>query len=426
MFEKEKKYFPKVTDPQCQLKWNWSTLWLNEGTTNSCHRCLRVPLDPNNFDNFHNLPHKIKEREIMLSGKWPTKENGGSGHCTFCKKVEDRGGVSDRLGMLTIPNQVPNELLTNNRATSVTPKILEIFLNDTCNLKCTYCGSKESSQWESEIKKHGPIYDATGKIMDQASYKIRDKPKDRHRMFFDKTLTWIQKYGNELSRLHLLGGETFYQSELQEILNTLKKVKNPHLEFSIVSNLMVKENIFKNYIEQIKSLCRNRNIGRFDLTASIDGWGPEAEYARSGLKCDHFEKLFAYAVNEKWMRLNTNSTITAMTVRSLPLLIEKVKFYRKINKKILIRFGFVTGKLHLHPNIYGYDFWKQDIKNILNAMPTDSEVDQLTKESLKGAFDSISNVEPDKKIIKTFKFYLDQLDRRRNTNWRSVYPYLDI
>ena len=86
MFEKEKKYFPKVTDPQCQLKWNWSTLWLNEGTTNSCHRCLRVPLDPNNFDNFHNLPHKIKEREIMLSGKWPTKENGGSGHCTFCKR----------------------------------------------------------------------------------------------------------------------------------------------------------------------------------------------------------------------------------------------------------------------------------------------------------------------------------------------------
>ena len=70
MFEKEKKYFPKVTDPQCQLKWNWSTLWLNEGTTNSCHRCLRVPLDPNNFDNFHNLPHKIKEREIMLSGKY--------------------------------------------------------------------------------------------------------------------------------------------------------------------------------------------------------------------------------------------------------------------------------------------------------------------------------------------------------------------
>ena len=144
------------------------------------------------------------------------------------------------------------------------------------------------------------------------------------------------------------------------------------------------------------------------------------------MKCDHFEKLFAYAVNEKWMRLNTNSTITAMTVRSLPLLIEKVKFYRKINKKILIRFGFVTGKLHLHPNIYGYDFWKQDIKNILNAMPTDSEVDQLTKESLKGAFDSISNVKTKKKIIKTFKFYLDQLDRRRNTNWRSVYPYLDI
>ena len=59
-------------------------------------------------------------------------------------------------------------------------------------------------------------------------------------------------------------------------------------------------------------------------------------------------------------------------------------------------------------------------------MPTDSEVDRLAKESLKSAFDSITNAEPNKKIIKTFKFYLDQLDKRRNTNWRKVYPYLDI
>lgn len=426
MFEKEKKYFPKITDPQCQLKWNWSTLWLNEGTTNSCHRCKRIPLDPDNFDNFHNYDFKVKERKIMLQGKWPTEENGGSGHCNFCKKVEDVGGISDRIGMMNIPNQVPKELFKNPKATSVTPKVLEIFLNDTCNLKCTYCGSKESSQWESEIKKHGPIYDDTGKIMNQASYKVRDKPKDRHRMFFDKTLTWIQKYGNELSRLHLLGGETFYQSELKEVLDVLKKLKNPHLELSIVSNLMVKENLFKNYINQIKALCKDRKIGRFDLSASIDGWGPEAEYARTGLKCDHFEKLFSYAVNEKWMRINVNSTLTTMTIKALPLLFEKIKYYRKINKKIDIRFGFVTGKTHLHPRIYGSDFWKDDFNNIVEAMPKDTPMDNVIVRSFKGALKSITNNNPDLKTIKTFKFYLDQLDRRRNTNWRSVYPYLDI
>ena len=426
MFEKRKKYFPKITDPQCQLKWNWSTLWLTEGTTNSCHRCLRVPLDPNNFDNFHNLPHKIKEREIMLSGKWPTVENGGSGHCTFCKSVEDAGGVSDRLGMLSIPNQAPKELFENNRATTVTPRILEIFLNDTCNLKCTYCNTRDSSQWEAEIKKYGPLYDETGKILPDESYHIRNKPKERTRFFFEKTLEWIQKHGNELVRLHLLGGETFYQSELQEVLDILKKLKNPNLEFSIISNLMVKENIFKNYIAQIKQLCKDRNIGKFDLTASIDGWGPEAEYARTGLKCEHFEKLFSYAVNEKWINLFTNITTTALTVKSLPLLVEKVKYYRNFNRKISIRFGFVTGKTHLHPRIFGYDFWKQDVQKIIKSMPSDSKQDKIIIDFFQVEFYSITNKEPEKKMIKTFKVFLDQLDQRRNTNWRAVFPYLDI
>lgn len=424
MFEKEKKYFPKITDPQCQLKWNWSTLWLTEGTTNSCHRCLRVPLDPNNFDNFHNLPHKIKEREIMLSGKWPTIENGGSGHCTFCKSVEDIGGISDRLSMFSIPNQVPKELLENNRATNVTPKVLEIFLNDTCNLKCTYCSPRLSSQWEVETKKYGPLLTESGETL--PGFKIKEKLKDRTRFFLNKTLEWIEKNGNELSRLHLLGGETFYQPELQEVLDTLKKLKNKNLELNIVSNCMVKENTFKSYIEQIKKLCKDRNIGRFDLTASIDGWGPEAEYARTGLKCEHFEKLFAHAVNEKWMCLNVNSTLTTMTVRTLPLLFEKIKHYRKINKNINIRFGFVTGNIYLHPKIYGFDFWKQDVNNIVEAMPKDTHIDTVTVESFKGAFNSITNHKPDIKNVKTFKFYLDQLDKRRNTNWRKIFPYLDI
>ena len=63
MFEKEDEYFPIKQSPACQLKWTWSTLWLTEAKTNSCHRCLAVPLDKDNFDNFHNYPHKIKERE---------------------------------------------------------------------------------------------------------------------------------------------------------------------------------------------------------------------------------------------------------------------------------------------------------------------------------------------------------------------------
>ncbi len=427
MFEKEKKYFPKITDPQCQLKWNWSTLWLNEGRSASCHRCLHLPLDLENFDNFHNHPHKVKEREIMLSGKWPTVENGGSGHCMHCKKVEDGGGVSDRVNMLKMPNQSPPEMEDNPEATFVTPRVLEIFMNDTCNMKCTYCGPDDSSQWKSEIKKHGAVTDPDGNPIPYLEKKYEGMSKHKHQgLFLEKTKDWLLRNAYKLSRLHLLGGETFYQSELDEILDTLENVKARDLELNIVSNLMVKEERFRSVIERIKKLVKDRKIGRFDLTASIDGWGPEAEYARTGLKCEHFEKLFSYAVDQKWMTLHCNLTVTAMTVRATPQLVTKVLEYRNKNPKISIRSNALTGSPFLHPSAFGRNFWKDDLKNILSVWPKKNQHDINQMEEIKGQFLSIKNEMPEKTLVRYFKHYLDQLDKRRNTNWREVFPYLDI
>jgi len=421
MFEKEEKFFPIKKAPACQLKWTWSTIILTEGSTSSCHRCFKVPLTEENFDNFHNLPHKVKERELMLDGKWPTQENGGSGHCTYCKNIEDSGGTSDRMHHLKIPNLAPKELEDNPLATTVTPKILEIFLNKTCNLKCTYCNTKNSTQWTAESKKFGPIYDTQGNEYAHLSYR---ENVSNYRKLFEKCLEWIEKNGHELRRLHLAGGEPFYQSELQEVLDVLKKIKNKHLEFNIISNFMVKEDTFKSSIERIKELVKDRNIGRLDLTASIDGWGPEAEYARSGLKIDHFNRLFEYACNEKWIFLNTNQTITALTMRTIPELINILNSYRK-NRTINQEIGFVTGRPFMLPDIYGKDFWRSDIEKILSIMPEDNENNRRAKIYMAGCLNSLPK-KPNLILIKELKHFLDQLDARRNTNWREVFPYLDI
>ena len=422
MFDKKDTYFPIKQQPACQLKWTWSSLLLTEGTTNSCHRCLPVPLDKDNFDNFHNLPHKVKEREIMLSGKWPTVENGGSGHCNFCKSVEDTGGTSDRMTQLQIPNLAPVELDTDPTATIVTPKILEVWMNSTCNMKCTYCFTKFSSSLNTEVKKFGPLKHLDGTIM-KDYLGVTNHPDQK--FFFKKTLEWITKHGNGLRRLHLLGGETFYQKELQEMLDTLKKLKNPHLELNIVSNLFLKEDIFKNYIEQIKMLCKDRRIGRFDLTASIDGWGAEQEYARFPLKLDLWEKLFAHVVNEKWIYLNINQTISSLTLRNQYQLIEVVNRYRKI-RTINQHQSFITNRWWMHPDVYGYDFWKKDIENTLRVMPEESAMDIRSKKYMESKFNSLPRRKPDLEKIKTLKHFLNQLDERRNTNWREVFPHLDI
>lgn len=396
-----------------------------------------MPLDLENFDDFHNLPHKIKEREIMLSGKWPTVENGGSGHCNHCKKVEDRGGISDRMHMAEMPNQSPPELESDPSATHVTPRILEILLNDTCNMKCVYCGPEHSSQWKNEIKKYGALTDPDGKPIQGLAPTSNGMYKSKNqKAYLSKTKDWLIRNAHKLARLHLQGGETFYQSELDDILEALEKQKARNLELNIISNLMVKEEQFVSRIERIKKLCADRKIGRFDLTASIDGWGPEAEYARTGLKCDHFEKMFSYVVDQKWMTLHVNLTVTSLTVRSLPQLVTKLIEYRKKNPKISIRAGALATSStppFLHPSVFGKKFWMGShpsnssyLEDILSVWPKVDHHDVLQMQELKSIFETIPTEMPNKQLVAYFKHFLDQLDRRRNTNWRQVYPYLDI
>jgi organic radical activating enzyme len=423
MFEKAKKYFPIKQFPACPLKWTWSTIWLKTAETASCFRCEKLKLTQDNFKDFHNLPNKVKEREIMLSGKWPTVENGGAGYCNYCKKIEDAGGTSDRMHHLTIPNLSPRELDEDLNSTSVTPKILEVFLNNTCNLKCTYCRTNDSSQIESEIQKFGDMTDLQGNTL--YGFKKRENIPNNTEKFLPLLIEWLQKNGKKLRRLHFLGGETFYQRELQVILDVLKTIKNKHLELNIVSNLMVKENNFKNYIEQFEKMIRDKNIGRFDLTASIDGWGPEAEYARFGLKCDYFLKLFDYSCKKKWMKIHVNQTISSLTLNSVPELIKIIKNYQA-QRPIEMFIGLVINRPWMHPSVYGKGFWSEYFHNILSILPEENYRQKTFKNYVNGVYKSLPDRDPDQKQVAELKHFLNQLDQRRNTNWREIYPYLDI
>lgn len=420
MFEKDKKYFPIDTTTACPLKWGWSTILLKTAQTKSCHRCKNIPLTEDNFNDFHNLPHKLKEREIMLQGKWPTEENGGSGHCTFCKVHEDAGEISDRQVHLTIPNLTPKEVLDNNTAIKVTPTILELYLNNTCNMKCVYCGPYFSTQWQSELIKNGNI-----KINGDTIQRKLDTSDELQKKLFKKTLDWLDKDGHKLKRLHILGGEPFYQHEFNELLDLLKTKKFRHLELNTISNLMVKSDVFFEYIEKIKKLIIDKNIGRFDLTASIDNWGEEAEYARTGLKIEHWKKLFEYCVNEKWIYLNFNNTISCLTIKTLPDLLDYINVQRN-NRTINHYGGELVGSINkiLHPRIYGKKFWEEDFKKIIQKM--DRDKDKLMQKTMRGVYGSLPDTRPDYESIKKMKQYLDTLDKRRNTDWRKVYPYLDI
>lgn len=416
------EYFPIKTSTACKSKWAWSTIWFYDGTTASCHRCDRHPIDVNDFDNFNNTAPKIEQRQAMLKGEWPS-----TGGCDYCQKIEEAGGYSDRQFQTSIPGHTPPELLLDATATHVTPTIMEIFLSNTCNLSCIYCRPANSSKIEHEVNKFGPY--RVGDVFERHNYPGALTRVPHEQELKAKFWDWMDRNSNALRRFHILGGEPMYMQDFTQCLEFWWDHPNPLVEINVVTNLMVNEKQFKKYIDYAKSLYDNGKIKRLDISASIECWGPEQEYTRMGLDLNVFEKNMEYllAQDESWLRINVNGTISALSIKSMPAFIEKVKGWKARRTE----FGQYSSKVVepriLAPTIFPKGFFKEDFATILAAMPNTTWDEQQAYKMMEGMAlqienESLEEGRPD--MIRQMIEYLNEIDERRGTNWKAVFPWL--
>lgn len=410
------RYFPIKTDTACQLKWNWSTISLYNGTTSSCHRVNSDLISVENFDSFHNTGKKIAARSLMLQGKWP---NGG---CEYCQKIEQNGGISDRLFHLQIPNQVPPELETNSTAVEVSPRIVEVYLDNVCNMSCIYCWDGFSSKIQQENIQHGR-FEHHGIVIDNKATKVSNLTELTERFW-----VWLKNNGETLTRLHILGGEPLYQPQIENCFKILENNQWPELEFNIVSNLMIKDDYFKKSINRIQKLVEQNRIKRFDLTVSIDCFGPEQEYVRYGLDIDQWRRNFEYVVKQDWIYLNFNQTITSLTIKTMPDLLQYINNLRDSmpQREINQHFSTVVGQNneHLHPGIFGSGYFDNDFDKILTLMPEHTEMQKHSKMYMKGIIKQINSCEYQPKMIQQLITYLTEIDRRRGLEWFNTFSWL--
>jgi hypothetical protein len=286
-----------------------------------------------------------------------------------------------------------------------------------------YCTGNLSSKIEAENIKHGD-FNHRGVVI-----PVIRTPTAAAQEYFERWLNWLENNIQNLVRLHLLGGETFLQHELMtRVLDIIERKPNPNLQFCVFSNLNVPDSAWNRYIPRIRDLQAAGNIQVFDLTASIDCWGPEQEFVRTGLNLERFEQRFAWASEQgSWLRLNANQTVTAMTVRTMPDLVKKIDQYSQ-HKHIGHYFQFYTGnQMFQHPKTYAWDFWAKDFERILAAMPQRTPEQQEAVPRMLGLQSLLQqHTSHNYHGIDQLRIYLDEMDRRRGTNWRSLFSYLDI
>lgn len=462
-----KKSWPIASDTSCYLKWSWSTIYLNRGTTASCHRTVHNHFTAENFDEFHNLPKKLDDRRRMLAGGWPeeseTTKWGISG-CTYCKHMEDLGGASDRQVQLqnlgTVfqnhTNVIPPELLEDPNAVSVTPTIVEVYFNNVCNMACLYCGPHFSTMWEEENRRFNAQEDGI------LANPMWQRDRVRYDAMRDKLFAWLREHGHKIWNFGMLGGEPFFQKEFDMVLDHWENYPNPDLTLTIVTNLKIEHGRFTSYIDRLKHMVETGKIKSLNISASLDCWGPQAEYLRWGLNLDEWSKNFAYMVPQEWITLNVNITITPLSIKTLPDFLEKINAwdqdrlinivaknlklpYEKlsqhrdrilqmidqnkipqadIDKHICISFMHVLDPTQMNPLWFGQGVFTQDMQRVVDLMPVLTEYQRNYKTYMEGIANSIEKTPRDPKKILMLETYLNEMDRRRGTNWPELFPWL--
>lgn len=410
MPEKTYRKFPIQTETACQLKWTWSTIFLTTGRTSSCHRTNNHPFDTDIFD-FHNTPTKLKDRQRMLKGQWP--EQG----CNYCRDIEEAGGQSDRITNLDFPGiSAPPELDHDPHAIKVTPRILEVYFDNICNLKCVYCRPLFSSLWDAENKKHG-FFKSNGLVISDKFTKDPDLEKNKIKMF-----KWLEENRQHLTNFNILGGEPLFQEEFDQCLDFFDRSPAPDLSLQIFTNLNTTVERLSKAVTKVKSLVNNKKIKEFCVTASLDCWGEEQEYARFPLDLKVWEKNFEILLENEWIKIVIGSTLTPLTIKTFPDLVERINHWNKL-RPVYHYFNSVNDPSYMKIDVLG-NIFIDDFQRALDLITDDDHDRQHVKNYLRGiAQQSANNGVNHQEAIK-LRTFLDEMDRRRNTNWRRTFPYL--
>lgn len=413
-YNKETKTF----DPVCGYKWGWSTINLMSARTNSCHRVQEDDIMDDDISNFHNTPYKIKTREKMLSGAWP-----GLG-CEYCRDIEEAGGISDRIDFNSREENlrfIPKEFQEQIHPVNVSPTMLEVYFSNLCNLGCVYCHPRYSSVLANESRKFkGTPWGIEGTMDHQRRASGYEK---RVESFFK----WFKENAHTLKRYNILGGEPFFQREFYTNLEFLEEATLPELDFCVFSNLKINIDKLRDIANRLTQLKLQKKVRTVRLVCSIDCWGPQQEYVRTGLNMKSWEENFDMLVKEfPEINLEMHGTITALTIKTMPELLYRWNRWCHIrttngHQDIALSHNFCFDPSYYSPFIFGAYFFDEDFEKIYEVIKGHNYI----TETIKGYQKRINSATRNKLLVQRLKNELCANDERRNSNHRDLFPWFN-
>jgi hypothetical protein len=416
-------------------------MYLQSGETHSCYHPQphRIPLSEiiDNPSALHNTSQKKEERKLMLDGGKPTG-------CQYCWNIESMGPdyISDRhIRNASIFTEERYEQTTKGVWNqNINPEYIEINFGNECNFKCGYCHPKYSTTFYKEIEKYGPVTTVQNHRCDIDWMKLYQHEDDNP--YVDAFWKWWPELRKTLTIMRITGGEPTLHKSTWQLLESIESDPMPWLELNINSNLGTKPLLIERLSEKVNNLTTSGKIKNFKLFTSMDTWGKRAEYIRTGLDLELWEKNFHTYLK------NTNSPVTFMitfnifSVTTFKSFLEKLIEWRKIygwyddpnNPQHRVRFDtpYLRDPIQYDMNILPKEEFMPYMHDALNYMKDntdDSKPDAFSTieyEKFKRVVDYMAEtVYSEEKLLqgrRDFYNWFNELDERRETDMLSIFP----
>ena len=245
--------------------------------------------------------------------------------------------------------------------------------------------------------------------------KVEDNP------YVDKFWKWLPDAYPHLQTIRLTGGEPLLDENTFKLLQYVKD--NPkELSFEISTNLMVTDRRVSNYINLVKGLPGQK------CYVSVDTWGEQAEWIRTGLKIEQFEhnlhrvlgngikvgimctfNLLSIPNFEEWVfkMAELKQQYPGLLTVDVPQMVEPLHLTTRIADKKLIN---MLDKAYKSMLTYSHLFEDYEISKFKRTIA-------WTKANLMKGEELERN-------RKDFVKFANEKDRRRGTNFLETFPEL--
>ncbi len=268
----------------CSSSWTDVNIDFKRGVVGHCCKSVYYDFPDEYTAEFYNSEHIQKRRQDTLNGiQHPD--------CQTCWKDINNG--------VTPFKDWTNKWSNFDNAKAKEPQIsmIEVDLDNTCDLSCLYCSA-----------------DASSKIAQEEGIKGIDKTRRKDIDIFKEWLTETINNSTKLITVHFLGGEPTASKLFYELIDHIVTLDTSNVAIQMTTNCNSKDYLFKKLLNAMdKSQCK------WEICISNESFKEDSNLIRYGLNWDRFEQnLRAYASNEKVKFISFHATMCSIALPTFP------------------------------------------------------------------------------------------------------------